>query len=242
MKRSLNYILSPSEFIAELRGRGVSESAMRSSSERWFKETYVDRTLEPLEQDKSGIILQVGKLYTFEYSDPKYKEELEFYSALPIMLCIGNRKLKNGKVNPIGINLTFMPPKIRLQYLDLIWQKFGTAIIRQNVKSLLQGKEGNQKLLPMFYQVNKMIAQNLGWEFAIRSYIPDRIKTKPEIITYTDWWKVCTFTNKYLEKKDIRHVYYEYKKALNPEYKIGQKEEPIKIKTITIKELKRRLQ
>lgn len=241
MKRSLNYILSPSEFLQELRGRGISDSTLRSASEKWFINTYVKRNTKPFEQDSFGAVLQVGKIYSFDYSDPKYKEELDFYSALPIMLCIGHRKTKDGKVNPIGINLTFMPPKIRLAYLDIVWKKFDTLIIRGNIRKLMEGKDGRQRLLPLFYSVNKMIARNLGWEFAIRSYIPSRIKTEPEIITYTDWWKLCVFTNKFLEKKNIQEVYYLYKKAMNPDYKTGKKEKPVKVETITIKELKERL-
>lgn len=233
--------MSPSEFIKELRGRGVSDSTLRSESEKWFRETYIKRNIKPFEEDTSGVILQVGKIYSFDYSDPKYKEELDFYSALPIMLCIGHRKTKTGKINPIGINLTFMPPKIRLVYLDLVWKKFDTLVIRSNIQKLMDGKAGSQRILPLFYKVNKLIAKNLGWEFAIRSYITSRIKTEPEIITYTDWWKLCVFTNKHLQKKNINYVYFEYKKAMNPEHKVGQKEKPIKVETITIKELKKRL-
>jgi hypothetical protein len=249
----------PSKRIERARSKH-SDGYVRAMSEEWFWTNYVERKAEVMRphqihnlrahsEETDALIeptrkpmLEVGRMYTFKYNDPKYKKELEFYNAFPIVLCIGHIETESGKMNPLCISLHFIPPKIRTAILDKIVKTFNNSVIDPNIVKLEKG-EFNLRLLPARYDVLKRILRLSGFEFAITSYIYARIKTKPMIVSYMDWWRVCTFSSKFIRKLHINAIYYRYKKEmLDPAYKIGQKNQPtVRIATTKVSELRKLL-
>lgn len=215
-----------------------SVTKILNDTTEWFEDVYVKRIDDPVEE-RVGRLLEVGKMYSFLY-DAKHKKELEFWMYLPTSsLCIGHIEGKNKKLNAMCINTAYIPPKIRMLVLDKIVKVFNSMIIKQNEKLIKSGRFKSQAHMPLFYDICKKILKDSGFEFAIRSYIYTRMKTKPLIISYEDWWKASVLTsNKYLLKKDIRYVYYKYKQALDAGYKIGQESPTVKIGRTNIKSLK----
>lgn len=209
-----------SESIAIMR-RSLSESTIRRQAEDWFTQTYVKFEQKPTERNYKRVTFEVGKVYSFGYFNPKYKKVLQFYNIFPISLCIGWTDTKAGTRNPLCVNLTFIPPAIRVKILDKIIQTFNSPLTA-NRMIVIKGKR-TTKIVPLWYPVLKKILKKSGFEFAIRSYIVSRIKTKPLIVTYDDWWKTCVFTTKYVKKMNIRVIYYLYYKNVKPKYKPFEK-------------------
>jgi len=212
-----------------------SHSTVVYHNKQWFDDTYVSRNINPVEEN-TKTLMDVGKIYTFTY-DAKFKDKLDFWDAMPMNFILGHLESKSGNVNAFGMNISYIPPQIRLQVLDKIVHIFDTAIIRRNIEKINEDKRP-LKDLPMTYDIAKKILSGSGFEFAIRSYIYNRIKTKPLIVTYQDWWKVATFPSQYILKMNILAIYYLYKKSIRQDYRIGKPEDKLKITKITIKEVK----
>jgi hypothetical protein len=217
--------------------RERSMNTIIRNNQDWYEETYIKR-LEKPHEPKLKKMLQVGKIYSFMY-DAKYKDELEFWNFIPSStLCIGHTKGENNKMNAMCINTSYIPPQIRMLVMDKIVKVFNRMTIEPNMKRFEKNQFRSQIELPLFYDVCKKILQNSGFEFAIRSYIYTRMKTQPLIITYEDWWRVATLTNRYILKKNIRAIYALYKQRLDPKYMIGKKSPEVKIKNNKIKDIK----
>lgn len=219
----------------------VTESAIIARNQKWFRHMYIDRIHEPLER-YAGKTMEIGKAYSFTY-DAKYKDSLAFWDVLPhLMICIGHVKNAKGDgYNALGINFSYIPPKIRMAVLDKLVQTFNSMIIDPNRRRIEKGQINSLTELPVFYKVAKEIFKGSGFEFAIRSYIYKRIQTEPRVITYNDWWRVATFPTKFLKGMTIRQIYYLYKKNVKESYRVGQKEKPPKLKVTTQKEVKKLL-
>lgn len=212
-----------------------SMSTIRRRSHQWFEENYISRTKEPPEE-KRGKLLEVGKMYTYNY-DPKHKDILAFYDYMPMMLCIGHIKTAGGKLNAMGINMSYIPPKVRPQVLDKIVKTFKSQMFDFNEKQVLSQKFSVMKKVPLDYGVCKKILKDSGFEFAVRSYIYTRMKTEPRVITASEWWKMMVFPSQFIEEMNIRAIYAEYKKSLDPNYRIGRKDPKIKIAETNVKKL-----
>lgn len=198
----------PSKTLLKVQKR-LSPSALRHRNIKWFKEFYFTgarpKSSFP-EPNKSPFKFVIGKIYSFLYFDPKYKEELDFYNAVPVGVFIGYHK--SG--NPMFLALQFIPPKIRIEVLDKICT-FNQASIDKSME-IIRKSGFSQRKLDAQYGDLKMYLKKSGFEFAIRSYIITRIQTQPAIITYWDWWRLSTFSGQYLMKKNVIAIYNEYKK------------------------------
>ncbi len=216
----------PSDTISGLL-KDKSLSTITRDNEIWYREMFIKRSKKKdvIEYNNMSI-MQEGRIYTFQY-DPITKDKLDFYDNNPISLIIHHVPAKGGKGwNALGINLSYMPPKIRTKILDKIWQVFYNKGIKANQDDIFKGKKNvsaTKYADTLDYDRCVKILKNSGFEFAIRSYRYDHIEKKPMTISYEDWYRVCTFTSKYIRKINIRAVYYRYLKAHDNRYKIGQK-------------------
>jgi len=235
MINKIKMLILPSERIKE-ENTEVTMSTVTYRNQQWFEKNYITRIEDPKEINNRILPLEIGKMYTFAY-DPIYKKELDFYDFMPINLIMGYILTKKGRMNPYGINLSYIPPKVRIAVLDTIVKLFRTQIIKPNMVRISENN-WNLKQLPLTYDVAKRILHNSGFEFAIRSYRNDHIRNKPRIITYEDWWRPCTFPSKFIQKMNIRAIYYMYKKNLDDQYRIGQPDRLVKIKKTGVKEIK----
>lgn len=203
-----------------------SEAYIRNHNLKWYKKIYVDREIVPRDNSKGKDIFILGRLYTFLYDDPKYKDELIFYSAMPISLFIGYSK--NAPENPMMVNMHFIPPQIRKAIFDRIYLD-NRSKINSIEKSVEKNRNNDRELSTTYYDLQKSLIKS-GYGFAIRSYIVERIKTEPLIISYNDWWRILTFANQNLMKKSVMEIYKMYKLKLDSDWKPFTKEKPIKLK------------
>lgn len=205
-------MLLPSEqVILERASRSISQISYHNKV--WFKKIYIDEKINPRDTHiASDGKFEIGRVYCFTYSDPKYKETLPFYSTFPLGMFIGYCKDSIG--NPMFLNIWFVPPKIRSNILDRIYQLNMNAI-NESEEAIKSGKV-SKAVLDVKYSILVKELKNSGFEFAIRSYIIDRIKTEPRIVSFNDIWRILTFPSpsQFLEKKGANEIYRAYKKAM----------------------------
>jgi len=116
---------------------------------------------------------QFGNMYNFQY-DPKTKKTLPYYDRFP--LCIPIQKAKGGFH---GLNLHYLPPLIRAQFLDALYdvtnnQKYDRTTKMRITYSILKATTKMRFFKPCF---KHYLSSNIGspllliepadWEIAI---------------------------------------------------------------------------
>ena len=76
-----------------------------------------------------------GQLVMFNYFEPKTKEELEYYDAMPCTIFFGIIQTKEGP-RVIGFNIHYYPPRMRYQLLDRIFDIFKPIYLKSWDKPL----------------------------------------------------------------------------------------------------------
>lgn len=211
-------------------------STLTSRYQKWFNDYYIRRMEEPTETQQTELMVP-GKIYTFSYfPEEKYRDKGVFYAYMPITLILGQKLSQGGNLIPYGINLSFVPPRVRIKIMDAIVRIFNTEYIQPSIERLNTGNEVIRNI-PLLYDVACKILEGSGFKFAIRGYRYDNMLSTPRIITYEDWYKINFFGNQYIVNSNARAIYYQYMRAMNDKYTIGRKEE-IKLLKIKIKEIK----
>lgn len=119
---SINHIYSPQEIIRfrlneAIQNHPFARKPAYSRSKLAYKD--IMGNLHP-----TNRYLLPGQIVLFEYLEPKYKEELEYYDRTPLTLFIGITRLPNGNVREIGLNLHYYPPYTRLRILNKVYSLF----------------------------------------------------------------------------------------------------------------------
>lgn len=108
-----------------------------------------------------------GWLQLFVYSEPKYKEELEYYDKTPCVLFLGIFRTKHGDIRELGLNIHYYPPRIRLRILNSTYEIF---------KSHFQKyfNDAPDKPLPIinYNTIKHIMKHNVKIGFGIKEYIP----------------------------------------------------------------------
>lgn len=65
-----------------------------------------------------------GQLVCFEYLEPKFKEDLEYYDRTPLTLFFGITRTEDGNIREVGFNLHYYPPFARARVLNTVFEVF----------------------------------------------------------------------------------------------------------------------
>ena len=134
-------------------------------------------------QENNDPYLQPGKIYVFKY-DPMYKERYDYYDKYPIVFALGKVKGVEG-FNNVGINISWYPPKARKYIIGKIREMYKPLYEAAMKTSPFDGQE--QSFVPIDLYELKVALDRVGLSWAIRTYIPDRIKSPKAIVCYEDW-------------------------------------------------------
>lgn len=160
----------------------------------YFLDSYYKPTPK-LKQKQVNTFKQLfpGRIYTFKYN-PLYKDSLDYYDRRPIILAVKSFNAKTTKNNiTVGINLNFIPNKVRLNMLQVLFRSF-KQIIDTDVR---KRQNDNYSGLPTFlfsptydyYGLIQYMFETIvksGYKYAIRSYIFTRMNNI-SFIEYEDW-------------------------------------------------------
>ena len=172
-------------------------------------EYFRDNYFEPIpKMNREDVIKEYkklipGRVYTYNY-DPLYPDNLSFLDKRPIILCIKEDINKNTKNHVhLGINFNFVPNKVRLNLLEVLFKSF-EKLIMQDANRRIKDRQG--RVTPIFkpnfdyYGVLEYLWNTVaksGFKFALRNYVFSQMDNV-KMVDY-DLWGLITF----LESKDI---------------------------------------
>ena len=147
---------------------------------------------EPLNSTGRRII---GSMQMFFY-DPKYKDVLPYYDRFPLVIVV-----KPAKGGFLGLNLHYLPPILRAQFLDALMD---------NVTSK---KSENAK----FKLTTRLLAGTSELEFykpCIKHYLNEHVRSKFAEVKAPEW-EIATFLpTAMFEKANKRKVYNDSRRML----------------------------
>lgn len=138
-----------------------------------------------------------GQLIMFNYFEPKTKEELKYYDAMPCTIFFGVIKTKNGP-RVIGFNIHYYPPRIRYRLLNRIYEIFKPYYSKKFNTPL-------SKEIPYFnYKMLINQLQRAKLDFGIRMYIP-KLMGKVTPIPAAGWQK-AVFSEGHFKKETREQI------------------------------------
>lgn len=161
-----------------------------------YARKYIDENLAT--DTKNSII--PGQLITFEYFEPKTKEELEYYDAMPCTIFFGVHKTKEG-LRVIGFNIHYYPPRMRYQVLDKIFEMFKFDYKNAWDKPL------SRELSNFDFKTMVNILQKAKLDFGVRMYDP-KLMNKITPIPFLDWSKVVFTEGRFKKRTRIAIMKY----------------------------------
>ena len=156
-----------------------------------------------------------GQLIMFNYFEPKLKEELEYYDAMPCTIFFGIINTKNGK-RVIGFNMHYYPPPMRFKLMDKIFEIFKPSYQNHFNKPLTEEvPDFNYRLLMKQLQKAKL-------DFGIREYIP-QLMHKVTPIPVSAWSKAVLTEGHFRKETREQILNYWKNKAIGIEPKTTTK-------------------
>jgi hypothetical protein len=147
---------------------------------------------EPLSSSGRQII---GSMQMFFY-DPKFKKTLPYYDRFPLAIIV-----KPAKGGFLGLNLHYLPPILRAQFLDALMD---------NVTSK-KSEDAKFKLTV------KLLAGTSSLDFykpCIKHYLTEHVKSKFAEVKAPEW-EIATFLpTAQFEKADKRKIYADSRRML----------------------------
>lgn len=194
--------------------RGIRNAAKQAYN--WLKDELIDNN-SPGSSNKvqrvSGYLMP-GKIHVFTYT-PKTADRLAYYDKHPVVLCLGQRKLKEGVVD-VGINIAWYPPKARQYIVSKIYDLYENQIDRATYKNEDNAK--TQAKIQMDLDFLKAKLDHLGFSFAIRQYYP-HLRGDTHAICYEEWDQAIQMDVMDLESEhsitEIYQMFEEYVKNMN---------------------------
>ena len=146
-----------------------------------------------------------GQLMTFDYFEPKTKEDLEYYDAKPCTLFFGIQQTDEGD-RVIGFNIHYYPPRMRYKIMDRVFELY-----KSSYKS--HWDSFYKKPIENFdWHIFVTLLQEAKLDFGIRKYIPNLMANVTPIPTKA--WSKVVFTEGYFKKKTRQMIlnYWKQKK------------------------------
>lgn len=108
-----------------------------------------------------------GQFVIFGYPEPKYKEELEFYDATPMILSIGITRTDDGVIREVGLNLHYFPPRIRMRILNTTYELF-----KSHFQKCFNDAPNKPASFINYKALKAVLKRNAKVAFGIKMYIP----------------------------------------------------------------------
>ena len=117
---------------------------------------------------------QVGRIYAYVY-DAKHKDTLPYWDKFPLMIYLGSYTAKNGNKLLLGLNLHYIPPKARQEFLEELLVNANTDTITNKTR----------------LKINWSKVKNMkGADQMIKAYLPNHIKGSMTEVKPADWINV----------------------------------------------------
>jgi hypothetical protein len=196
-----------------------NKQKIRTSKEayEWFLNESENKKSTRIEENKDPL-MQPGKIYIFKY-EPKYEDSLSYYDKHPIVLALGTVMGEEGKMI-LGLNISWYPPSARKYIVNKIREIYKPSYENAIKNSPFSANKQGIIYLNIFNL--KTALDNIGFSFAIRQYIPSRIKSPKVCVCYEDWDKAILLDQPRIFPElhandpyySLKNIYEEFKKYL----------------------------
>lgn len=184
--------------------RGLDNA--RTAADQWFR-TVGKSNGDTSIQSYSGPF-QPGKIYIFRYEHPVTEDRLEQWDANPVVLSLGR---VDG--NDLGINLNYLPEKVKLNVIDKIYKNYGSKIEEQIAKKPGQAK-AQKPILSFNEDTIIKFLNDAGLGYAIKRYVTN-LRKRTKVVSAEGWKYIPLLNLVQIKKTDIRKVQSGYSKYIN---------------------------
>lgn len=141
-----------------------------------------------------------GQCVCFEYTDPKYKDELDLYDKTPFVLFLGITRTLDGNIREVGINLHYFPPFTRAKILSETYQAF-----KPYFKKYFNEASTKPNTVISWEALNNIMKSNSKLAFGIKMYIP--VLRGKSYILPTKYLSTAFFTEGHFSKTTLQQVF-----------------------------------
>lgn len=157
-------------FRSQLRVRAAdTAAAANKKSVSWFQDV--------IKTSVRGHLVKrpvPGSIYAYVY-DAKHKDTLPYWDKFPLIIYLGDYTAKNGNRLLLGLNLHYIPPKARQEFLENLLVHATTNTVTNKTK----------------LKINWSQVKNMkGADQMIKAYLPGHIKGSMTEIKPSDWVNV----------------------------------------------------
>lgn len=146
-----------------------SAAANNMKSTKWFNDV-----IKKSVRGHKVQMPQVGRIYAYVY-DAKHKDTLPYWDKFPLMIYLGSYTAKNGNKLLLGLNLHYIPPKARQEFLEELLVNANTDTITNKTR----------------LKINWSKVKNMkGADQMIKAYLPNHIKGSMTEVKPADWVNV----------------------------------------------------
>jgi len=183
MRRQLNRETSVSKEWFSTQLDDFSSYARKSSPSKEL------RKYDKSDPTKLGGRPTIGSMYMYVY-DPKLKDSLPFYDRFPLIILLG--PAKNGF---LGLNLHYLPPVARANFLDSLLDLTTTKDINESTRFRLT------------YNILKGAQQYRYFKPTIKHYLANHIKSQVKLIPPPQWIRSIFLDTAQFQKESKQKVY-----------------------------------
>lgn len=141
-----------------------------------------------------------GQCVVFEYLEPKYKEELEYYDRTPFVLFLGITRTKDDNVREIGLNLHYFPPFTRAKIIAQTYQAF-----KPYFKKYFNNPSKKPNTVISWDALQNIMKRNSKIAFGIKMYIPV-LRSKSYVLP-TKYLSTAFFTEGHFSKSTLQQIF-----------------------------------
>ena len=121
--------------------------------------------LRNLRPDKKYIL--PGQVVLFNYSQPKFKEELEYYDNYPFCISFGIIRTNEGVIRECMLNLHYYPPFTRAKIMELVFTHF-----RPYFEKYFNEASSKPNTIMSYSMLKHLLKTNQKIAFGTKMYIP----------------------------------------------------------------------
>ena len=167
----------------------------------WFRDMAKRTTVSPtrlMKEDQSKLTnkLPIGHMGCFFY-DPKHKETLPYYDRFPLIF-----KIKDVPGGFLGMNLHYLPPRLRAQLMDALYD------LTNNTKYDASTK------LNLSYSILNKASKFSMFKPTIKMYLNNHVRSRFLHIESVEWDMALFLAPARFEKKRAQTVWAESRKMV----------------------------
>ena len=142
-----------------------------------------------------------GQLVLFEYLEPKFKEDLEYYDRTPFTLFFGITRTDDGNIREIGLNLHYYPPHTRVNIMNKAYEAFKPYFNKYfNDPSKKPNTVISYTSLKHLMKVNDKIG------FGVKMYIP--VLRGKSYVVPPRLWSTAFYTEGHFSKATLQQIFH----------------------------------